>query len=258
MSQSPGSALPSSPPTFRLLLVPGVNPDRWLRVWAERVPDVPVELVHTEPREQLAALREGRADAGLVRLPIDRTGLQVVGLWEEQTVVVVPRDHLVTVVDEVDPADLVDETLLVPEDDLVGWSDAPGRRSRGPAPTTTRDAVDLVEAGVGVLLVPQSVARLHHRAGLTYRPVTGAPATGVGLAWLAGQDDDLVQELVGIVRGRTAGSSRGRGESAQSGSGRSEPKRGEPTRDMGASTRSRPDGQRHKDSRSRRGHRSGR
>ncbi|GAA3799494.1 LysR family substrate-binding domain-containing protein [Cellulomonas soli] len=240
MSQPSGSTPPSS---FRLLLVPGVNPDRWLRVWAERLPDVPVELVHVEPRDQLAGLHEHRADAGLVRLPIDRTGLQVVELWTEQTVVVVPRDHLLTVVEEVDPADLADETLLVPDDDLVGWSDAPGRRALGPAPATTRDAVDLVQAGTGVLLVPQSVARLHHRAELTYRPVTGAPTTGVGLAWLVEQDDELVQELVGIVRGRTAGSSRGRGETVRS---------------SGASTRARPDAQRHKDSRPRRGHRSGR
>ncbi|MGN8244640.1 LysR family substrate-binding domain-containing protein [Cellulomonas soli] len=241
----PASTLPSS---FRLLLVPGVNPDRWLRVWAERLPDHPVELVHAEPRDQLAVLHEGRADAGLVRLPTDRTGLQVVELWTERTVVVVPDDHVLTVVEEVDPADLADETLLVPADDLIGWSDAPGRPFAGEAPATTADALDLVAAGTGVLLLPQSLARLHHRKDLTYRPVRDAPQTSVGLAWLRWQDDDLVQELVGIVRGRTAGSSRGRGEQPPARS------TAQPPRTV---TRSRGSGERSKASRPRRGHRSG-
>ncbi|WP_448630519.1 LysR substrate-binding domain-containing protein [Cellulomonas soli] len=147
----PASSTPSS---FRLLLVPGVNPDRWLRVWAERLPDHPVELVHAAPRDQLAVLHDGRADAGLVRLPTDRTGLQVVELWTERTVVVVPRDHVLTVVEEVDPADLADETLLVPADDLIGWADAPGDRFAGDPPATTADALDLVAAGIGALLLP--------------------------------------------------------------------------------------------------------
>lgn len=244
-------------PTFRLLLVPGVNPDRWLRVWAERVPDVPLALVHAEPHEQLAALHDGRADAGLVRTPVDRADLHLVELWTERTVVVVPRDHVLTVVEEVDPADLADETLLLPADDLVRWADAPGTPARGPAPATTRDAVDLVEAGVGVLLLPQSLARLHHRPELTYRPVTGAPATGVGLAWLREHDGELVQELVGIVRGRTAGSSRGRDEAPGRGAGSGVEPAGRTGRG-GASTRARTDGRGTKASRPRPGHRSGR
>lgn len=242
---------------FRLLLVPGVNPDRWLRVWGERVPDLPLVLVHAEPHEQLAALRDGRADAGLVRTPVDRTGLHLVELWTERTVVVVPRDHVLTVVDEVDPADLADETRLLPEDDLIGWADAPGTTAHGAAPATTREAVDLVEAGVGVLLLPQSLARLHHRPELTYRPVAGAPSTGVGLAWTVERDGELVQELVGIVRGRTAGSSRGRDEPAgRATGGGAEP--GGRTRRAGASTPARTDGRGGKASRPRPGHRSGR
>ncbi|WP_449385908.1 LysR family substrate-binding domain-containing protein [Cellulomonas soli] len=245
----PASSTPSS---FRLLLVPGVNPDRWLRVWAERLPDHPVELVHAAPRDQLAVLHDGRADAGLVRLPTDRTGLQVVELWTERTVVVVPRDHVLTVVEEVDPADLADETLLVPADDLIGWADAPGDRFAGDPPATTADALDLVAAGIGALLLPQSLARLHHRTDLTYRPVRDAPTTGVGLAWLRWSDDELVQELVGIVRGRTAGSSRGRGEQTLPRTTAQPPRTAPRT-----VTRSRGSGERGKASRPRRGHRSG-
>lgn len=197
---------------FRVLLVPGVNPDRWLRVWRERLPDVPLELVQTTPAAAAEQLRAGDADVALLRTPADRTGLDVIPLYEEVSVVVVPRDHVLTVVDEAAPADLADETLVVPDDDLLRWSDAPGSPFAGGAVATTADAFDLVAAGVGVVVLPMSVARLHHRRGLASRPVPEAPRSGVGLAWA--EHDELVEEFIGIVRGRTAGSSRGRGAQA--------------------------------------------
>lgn len=197
------------PEPFRVLVVPGVTPGKWLRTWQERMPHVAVELVHVEADEQSAALRDGRADVGLVRLPLEGDGFSAIPLYTETTVVVVARDHLLTAVEEVTPGDLADEVLLVPADDVLGWTDAPGRAALGPPPGSTADAVELVAAGVGVLVVPQSLARLHHRRDVTYRPVTDAPTSGVALAWPADRTTDLVETFVGIVRGRTARSSRG-------------------------------------------------
>src|SRR5699024_2653252 len=77
------------------------------------------------------------------------------------------------------------------------------------------DALDLVAAGVGLVLLPQSLARLHHRKDLTYRPIEGAAIaqSQVALIWPADGTSDLMEEFIGIVRGRTANSSRGlRGE----------------------------------------------
>jgi len=196
---------------FRVLIVPGVNPDRWLRVWQERLPDVPVRLLHADPPDAVAALRTGGTDLALVRLPVDRDGLHVIPLYTEATVVMVPKDHVFSVAEEVTPDDLADETVIRPDDDLVGWSDVPGTPFAGGEVPTTPDAVDLVAAGVGVLLLPQSVARLHQRRGLTARPVVDSPGSQIGVAWLVESEDDLTQEFIGIVRGRTAGSSRGRG-----------------------------------------------
>ncbi|GIG23282.1 LysR family transcriptional regulator [Cellulomonas chitinilytica] len=196
---------------FRVLIVPGVNPDRWLRVWQERLADVPVRLLHADPADAVTTLRDGGTDVALVRLPVDRDGLHVIPLYTEATVVMVPKDHVFSVAEEVTPEDLADETVIRPDDDLVGWSDAPGTPFTGGAVPTTADAVDLVAAGVGVLLLPQSVARLHQRRGLTARPVVDSPGSAIGLAWLVDADDELTEEFIGIVRGRTAGSSRGRG-----------------------------------------------
>jgi len=197
--------------TFRIALVPGVNPDRWLRVWQQRLPDVPVELVHTSPDEGVPLLRTGAADVALVRLPAVGDDLSTIPLYTEATVVIVPKDHVVTVVDELDAADLDDETLVVPLDDQLHWTDPPGTPFGGDPVPTTADAVELVAAGVGVLVLPQSLGRLHQRRGLTARVVRDAPGSAVGLAWVTDRYDDLTEEFIGIVRGRTATSSRGRG-----------------------------------------------
>lgn len=200
--------------TFRILLVPGVNPDRWLRVWEERLRDVPAALVHAEPADVVARLRAGDAEVALVRLPVDREGLAVIPLYDETTMVVVPKDHVVTVVEQVPVADLADEVVIVPDDDLLGWSTAPGARFTGGAVATTADAIELVAAGVGVVYLPQSVARLHQRRGLTSRAVPDAPTSSVALVWLEDRYDELTEEFIGIVRGRKANSSRGRGATA--------------------------------------------
>ena len=99
--------------------------------------------------------------------------------------------------------------MLHPHDDTLDWPRPPGQPARH-RPATTQDAVELVAAGVGLLVVPQSLARLHHRKDLTYRPLTDAPQSGVALSWLEDETTDLVEQFIGIVRGRTVNSTRGR------------------------------------------------
>ena len=180
-----------------------------MRIWKERLPDVPLILVPVSVDEAADLLRARGADAGLVRLPIDRTELSAIPLYTETTVVVIPKDHLVAAVDEVSVEDLADHIVLHPIDDTLDWEHPPGQ----PAierPATTEDAVQLVAAGVGLLVAPQSIARLHHRRDLTYRPVTGAPESCIALSWPEEMTTDLVDDFIGIVRGRTVNSTRGR------------------------------------------------
>lgn len=194
---------------FRLAYVPGVTPGKWVRTWSERVPDVPLELLAVSTAAAVAALRDGTADAALVRLPIDRSGLSAIPLYSETSVVVVPKDHEVAAVEEISAGDLADYVWLRPLDDCLGWESLPGLPAND-RPATTADAVELVAAGVGLLVVPQSLARLHHRKDLTYRPMTDAPQSRVALSWLEECTTDLMEQFIGIVRGRTVNSSRGR------------------------------------------------
>lgn len=186
-----------------------MTPAKWVRIWNERLPDVPLDLLAVSAAEAADVLRDGGADAGFVRLPVDRTVFSAIPLYTETTVVVVPKDHVVTAVDEVAPQDLADEIVLHPLDDVLDWETRPGLPAKE-RPATTADAVELVAAGVGVLVVPQSLARLHHRRDLTYRPVSDAPQSQVALSWPEEATTDLVEDFIGIVRGRTVNSTRGR------------------------------------------------
>ncbi|HEY0454608.1 LysR substrate-binding domain-containing protein, partial [Actinophytocola sp.] len=118
-------------------------------------------------------------------------------------------DHVVAAADEVLAADLADGVVLHPLDDTLDWERPPGRQAIQ-RPATTRDAIELVAAGVGLLVVPQSLARLHHRRDLTYRPVLDAPESRVALSWLEDETTDVMEQFIGIVRGRTRNSTRGR------------------------------------------------
>lgn len=219
------------PAGFRLGLTPGMVPTSWTRTWSERLPGHPLELVQLTSAEAADALVEGTVDAALLRLPVDRTHLHAIPLYSEVTVLVLPKDHLLTALDEVSPEDLVEETLIVPADDVLRWVDPPGERSLLPTPPTTADAVELVASGVGVLAVPMSLARLHHRKDLTYRPLTDAPTSQAALGWTrAREDDPLIEELIGIIRGRTANSSRGRARTEPTPQTPRATKAGQPTR----------------------------
>ena len=137
---------------------------------------------------QREALDQERVDLCFVRLPLAEQGLHVIPLYEEVPVVVTPKDHPVAVFDEVTLAELGEE------DTLEGFEGA--------------EAMDLVAGGAGVVFVPQSVARSFSRRDLVHRPVADGVPTRVALAWLRDNPHEMIQEFIGIVRGRTANSSR--------------------------------------------------
>ncbi|WP_026248676.1 LysR family transcriptional regulator substrate-binding protein [Streptomyces sp. LaPpAH-108] len=225
-------------PSFRLAYVPGVTPAKWARIWNERLPDIPLTLLQVPAAETDGLLRAGGADAAFVRLPVDRTFFSAIPLYTETTVVVVPKDHLFTAGEEVTLADLAEEVLFHPLDDVFDWDTPPGE----PAferPATTEDAIELVAAGVGLLVVPQSLARLYHRKDLTYRTLTDGPQSSIALSWPEEATTDLVEDFIGIVRGRTVNSTRGRSTAAEP---KKQAKRPEPGRHQSGAGKSRSGG----------------
>lgn len=153
--------------------------------------DIPLQAFMVDDGAQLEAVRHGRADMGFVRLPVDREGLSVIPLYEEQPVVVAPKGHEISVFEEVALSDLERESIL----------DVPALG--GPEP-----ALHVVATGAGVVILPMPVARHLNVKDTVARRLAGAEGTEIALAWPTEATDEVLEEFIGIVRGRTAQSSR--------------------------------------------------
>lgn len=206
---------PESPPPgpFRVSFVTGVTPDKWVTNWRRRQSAPALELIPVTEARQLESLRAGAVHMAFVRLPVDRDGLHLIPLYREVPVVVVHHEHPVAAYDEIPVEDLADEHLLQDPDDVPEWRDLAtevrdGTRFDVP-PMTLKQAVESVAAQAGILVLPMSVARVHHRKDVVAVPVRGVPETQVGLAWPEDVEDARFEEFIGVVRGRTERSSRG-------------------------------------------------
>jgi len=177
----------SERPSLRVGKVPGVTVTKWRGIWAERFPRVRLEAIDVDEQDQRRVLTDGQVELCFVRLPIDDDGLHLIRLYDELPVAWVSKDHVVAAADEVTLADLANDTVLT---------------------SATPHNIDLAALGEAVLHVPQSIARAESRRDLVYLPITDAPPTTVGLAWLMDNPHELIEEFIGIVRGRTANSSR--------------------------------------------------
>jgi DNA-binding transcriptional LysR family regulator len=154
--------------------------------------------------EQEDVVRRGEVDLALVRMPVDTADLHCVRLYDEQPVVVAGREHFVAAAETVVLADLTDEQLVRPH--RSGWR--PVADQLAWPEMSERAAIETVAAGTGIAIVPMSVARLHHRKDVVHRVVTDLGPTTVALVWRRDRDDDQTQAFVGVVKGRTARSSR--------------------------------------------------
>jgi DNA-binding transcriptional LysR family regulator len=162
---------------------------------------VPIEVAR-----QRAAIDE--VDAALVRLPLADDALHVITLYEELPVVVASVDSHLLAADELTASDLAGETVIALADDPLGPIELPGTTAASSAPLSAEDAIATAASGVGVVIVPMSIARLHHRKDADYRVLEGGPTSTVALAWPRERTTPDVEAFVGIVRGRTANSSR--------------------------------------------------
>ncbi|MFJ2542535.1 LysR substrate-binding domain-containing protein [Microbacterium sp. NPDC087589] len=196
----------NEPRTFRLGVVPGATPGKWIDAWKQRMPHVPVELVPMEVADQREALDD--LDAALVRLPLDDESLHVITLYDEVPVVVASIDSHLLAADDLTIAYLAGEVVMVPTDDPLGPIDIPGALAPSFAPLAVAEAIATAAAGTGIVIVPMSLARMHHRKDAGHRPLVDGPTSTVALAWRRDHTTPDVETFIGIVRGRTSNSSR--------------------------------------------------
>lgn len=186
---------------------------------AEATEHAPIEPKHV-PENPFAHMSIVRPD----REPESTDGEKYhsIRLYEELPVVILPVDHVLTVLDEVPVEELAEEFLLQPASDIPAYEEVSRawRENAGrivPEGLTDKETIELVAAGVGLYIVPMSIARFYHRKDLTYRPVAGLDLYPVHLVWPRAPKGEprseeleaLLQDFIGIVRGRTATSERG-------------------------------------------------
>ncbi len=99
------------PAALRVGMVPGVMPDKWVRRWRDRQRR-PLELVNLDEDAQLAALDDGDVHLCFVRAHSRTDEHHVIPLYDEVQVVVLPEDHVLTLIESVSAADLDGELVL--------------------------------------------------------------------------------------------------------------------------------------------------
>lgn len=165
---------------------------------------------------QLGRIAAGTVDLGYLRFgededPVDKDTFHRVLLYREPPVVCAAAEHWIAAAEEsVTVEELTGETFVDPAEMISAEvsADIHTPRSGAELGRAERLAVEVAASGAGVVVLPESVARMLSRKDLVIRSLEGASDYHTGLGWLRDRDQELIQEFIGIARGRTAGSHR--------------------------------------------------
>lgn len=192
--------------TFTIGFSPGVPITPAVRELSRRHPDVSVEVVRNDWIHQADIIRDGEADVGYLRLPVDTRGLSVERLFTEPRVVMLPSDHPMAGKEAVSVADLAAEHLLQNPDDLPEWRDIAlelrDKQPRRAIPTvrTAEEKLEYIAAGHGIVVLPLSTASFYTRPDVTYAIVSDLAPCHVCVAWDSSRHSTLISEYVDLVR----------------------------------------------------------
>lgn len=184
-----------------LSFVTGTEPGKWFERFRERTRHG--GLAAAESEDSVAALIDGSAQLALVRLPdhrLDPGEFHVVELYFEERGIALPKDSELTLIEgAVSAADIAGEIMnyQVPSTGEVDVG-------------AVRDALQIVAANVGVAVAPKPLIKVLSKKLVVPRTYSGdgIPRTQIALAWRQSEDNDAIQDFVGIAKGRTPNSSR--------------------------------------------------
>ena len=171
---------------FALSFPRGVSVGKWTREFERRHPHV--ELVVAPSADPVAALAAGEVDMVFARDAEPDDARHLIPLYAEDVVLVMHHEHLLTLEKKLHLADLADEPRVEGEP-----SEALMRR---------------IAEGDGIALWPASVAKSLRRKDVVAVRLEDGAQSRIGLTWPREGQHPLVDEFIGIVRGRTAHSSR--------------------------------------------------
>ncbi|MHC3468919.1 LysR family transcriptional regulator [Streptomyces sp. 7R007] len=168
----------------------GIMLSRGLRAFCAVRPGADIETRRVEWDDQEELVLDGTVDVAFVRAPVREAGLDLLPLFAERRLAMLPADHRLAGKDELALADLHGEPR--PRYAHAAAEDVPIR--------TVEEQLARVAAGHGVVLVPESVAAQYTRPDIAYVPVTDAEPAQVLLARAAGRHSPLVEAFVSAFR----------------------------------------------------------
>ncbi|HEY3867685.1 MAG TPA: LysR substrate-binding domain-containing protein [Actinocrinis sp.] len=165
-----------------------------VRLFADRHPDVLVDVQRIEWDDQATMLLDGRIDVGYVRLPIDEAGLRVAPLYTEPRVAVLPVGHRLAGREQITEADLAGEPLI--------WHmDASTQPTRRPHPNAgylvrgVDETLEHVAAGRGISFLARSATVFYSHPSVSYVPVSDLASDQVCLAVAASRTSPVVDDF---------------------------------------------------------------
>lgn len=205
----------------------GLLPQAVRRFRMER-PDVEVVLNEHNSDEQVELISRGRLDVGLLHPPLEsELGLQIENVLVEPLVAALPENHHLARRRRMELGALAGEAwVLFPraiasrlyEEIMIACADA------GFSPRVVQEGIklstimSLIAAGLGVSLVPQSLARLRLGQVVCVPLAKAAPALPLALMWRRGDSNPPLAPFMQVVReeARARGWRRGRARIAAS------------------------------------------
>ena len=175
----------------------------------KEMPDVDLVLREMDSATQMEALTAGRLDAGTVRLPVDRRGMELACVMREQMLLAVPESHPFAKGDAPALRDLerIPFIMYSPNDgryfyDLVSslLRAAEITPSFAQHVSQVHTALALVSADAGVALVPEAARSLLAR-GVVLRELSPSPRTQAELymVWRRRQDNPAFATFRNLV-----------------------------------------------------------
>ena len=180
-----------------------------LKEFERRNPGVRLEVRRFEWAEQSEGIKEGRADVGFVRLPVEDPDLALEPVMKERRVAGLCRQSSpLADRDSVSVLELNGEPVITTTSAPEAWvrwhlEDPRPDGSRplyGPAVDTVEEMLEVVATGGGHCITAESVAKFYPRPDISYVPICDVEPSGVALAWPRRSRSSLVRDFVEATR----------------------------------------------------------
>ncbi|MER6521126.1 LysR family transcriptional regulator [Streptomyces sp. NPDC001553] len=184
-------------------------------------PGLAVEVCEVPLSDPYGQLRSGDFDVAFAEFPVRESDLgEGPVLFVEERALAVPAGHPLAARESVSMEDLAGVALLSIGGDLPPYRRAyltPARTpagrpiGRGPEVTNMQEALMLVAAGRGALLVAAHAATYFARPGVAYVPFSDAEPAGYGLVWRAADNSGAVRAFASAALDTVGRGTAGRG-----------------------------------------------